>query len=327
MENLSNVTVVKSDGQMKKQKLKTWGFYISVVALPLIQFCIFYIGVNFNSFFMAFQQFKPNSMVVESWTFDNFRELYRQWSGVDITLKNALKTSLFGFGVNVLLGMTSGVLFSYYIFKKMPLYSFFKIVLFMPSIISSMVMTMAYQYFMIDGVTAIAEVFGKTIEPGYMFSTKALIGGESSIITRSLLSVVIYNVWVSFGTQILMYVGAMSGIPEGTIEAGQIDGVNAIREFWHIVLPSVWSPFVVFLTSQIAVIFTNQMSLMNFGAGTGVNTIGYHIFKNMERITRKAGNYPELTLYSALGIACSAIAIPITLGVRWLLTKFGPSEE
>ena len=49
--------------------------------------------------------------------------------------------------------------------------------------------------------------------------------------------------------------------------------------------------------------------------------------ENMERITRKAGNYPELTLYSALGIACSAIAIPITLGVRWLLTKFGPSEE
>ena len=45
-----------------------------------------------------------------------------------------------------------------------------------------------------------------------MFDTKALIGGESSIITRSLLTIVIYNVWVGFGTQILMYVGSMSGI-------------------------------------------------------------------------------------------------------------------
>ena len=327
MENLSKVVVFKSDGQMKRQKLKTWGFYISVVALPLLQFCIFYIGVNFNSLLMAFQNFKPGTMVVESWTFDNFRTLWQQWSGVDITLKSALKTSLFGFGINVLLGMTSGVLFSYYIFKKMPMYALFKVVLFMPSIISSMVMTMAYQYFMIDGVAAIAEVFNVAIEPSFMFDTKALIGGETSIITRSLLTIVIYNVWVGFGTQILMYVGSMSGISEGTIEAGQIDGVNAVREFWHIVLPSIWPTFVVFLTAQIAVIFTNQMSLMNFGSGSNVNTIGYHIFKNMERITRKAGNYHELTLYSALGITCSAIAIPITLGVRWLLTKFGPSEE
>ena len=326
MENLSNVTIVKSDGQMRKQKLKTWGFYISVVALPLIQFCIFYIGVNFNSFFMAFQKFKPNSMVMESWSLENFITLYEEWVN-GVTLKNALKTSLFAFGVNVLLGMTSGILFSYYIFKKMPLHGLFKVVLFMPSIISSMVMTMAYQYFMEDGIIAIAEIFGKTLEPGFMFSTESLIASKStSIITRALLSVVLYNVWVSFGTQILMYVGAMSGIPEGTIEAGQIDGVNAIREFWHIVLPSVWSTFVVFLTAQIAVIFTNQMSLMNFG-GVGVNTIGFHIFQNMERIIRKEGDYPQLTIYSSLGIVCSLIAIPITLGVRWLLTKFGPSEE
>ena len=31
-------------------------FYACIVALPLLQFAIFYIGVNINSFVLAFQQ-------------------------------------------------------------------------------------------------------------------------------------------------------------------------------------------------------------------------------------------------------------------------------
>lgn len=317
MQSISQVKVIKNDGQMKRQRIKTWGFYLSVVALPLLQFCIFYIGVNFNSFFMAFQEYEVGTMNVIGWNFENFKWLYNEWANFSV-LKSALKNSLTAFGFNVLVGMTCGILFSYYIFKKMPMSQLFKVLLFMPSIVSSMVMTMSYQYFVTTGFeTIMVEWFNVEGFTSQMFGPDKAFG-----------TIVFYCIWASFGTQILMYVGAMSDISEGTLEAGKIDGANALREFWHIVLPSVWPTFVVFLTTQLAAVFTNQMSLMNFNLGADApRTVGFYIFENVERISRKSGDYNQLTRFAALGILCSLIALPITLSVRWALTKFGPSDQ
>ena len=56
---------------------KSYLFYLGVVAFPLLQFCVFYIGVNFNSILMCFQNFDPVTGEVANYTFENVEKAFR----------------------------------------------------------------------------------------------------------------------------------------------------------------------------------------------------------------------------------------------------------
>ena len=137
--------------------------------------------------------------------------------------------------------------------------------------------------------------------------------------------IIFYNIWIGFGTQILMYVSAMSGISESMIEASEIDGANVWKQFIHVVFPSVYQTFVVFLTVQIASIFINQLTLFPFygkNAKGLVQTVGYYLYVGTQTGTLK--DYP---LYSALGILATLVTLPLVFSTRWALNKFGPKED
>ena len=134
--------------------------------------------------------------------------------------------------------------------------------------------------------------------------------------------VLVFSIWVSFGTQVLMYTGAMSSISVFVIESASLDGVKPLQELIFIVIPSIWATFVTFMVVCTVGIFTDQMALFSF---FGVNaehklyTIGYYLYAQ----AYNGGNvdYPYL---SAVGLLLTAIAIPLTLTCRYLLNKFGP---
>jgi len=56
-------------------------FYVVMLAIPMLQFAIFYIGVNFNSFLMSFQKFDEASkefvFLDFANLFDNFARVFR----------------------------------------------------------------------------------------------------------------------------------------------------------------------------------------------------------------------------------------------------------
>lgn len=318
MENV-NGQILKTDNQLKRRKLKTWGFYFSVALLPLTQFIIFYICVNFNSILLALKTYEVQGtkLVVTEFGFQNFARVLADLGSPSGALMPALKNSLVAFLFNVIVGMSCGLVFSYYIFKKMPASNFFKVVLFLPSIISSIIMTMIYTAFVDAALpTIINQVFGTKMQ-GLISTQETRFG-----------AIIFYNLWVGFGTQILMYVGAMNDIPDGALEACKIDGANALQEFIHVVFPGIYSTFIVFITVNIAQIFTNQMSLFPFfgtgGQGMQVTTIGYLLYAGVQKANGAINQYPY---YAAIGILCTLIALPVTMGVRWALNKFGPSVD
>ena len=47
----------KKTKNMDRAKRADLIFYIAIIALPIVQACIFYIGVNFNSFLLGFQEY------------------------------------------------------------------------------------------------------------------------------------------------------------------------------------------------------------------------------------------------------------------------------
>lgn len=324
MENvnkgLKTATKPFKGNQMRRQKLKTYGFYFSVAILPVLQFLIFYIGVNFNSILLALKTYDPITLEVSEFgitNFSNFQKIFDNLKGELLLplgdLADPIKNSFLAFFWTTIISLPCGLLFSYYIFKKMPMHNFFKIVLFVPSIVSSIVMTMIFRAVVNVAIPSYVKlIFGVEMQP--------------LLLADDLFPIIIfYNIWIGFGTQILMYVSAMSGISESVIEAAEIDGANIWKEFIYVVFPSVYQTFVVFMTVHIASIFINQLTLFPFygkNAKGPIRTIGYYLY-----VGAQAGRRADYPLYSAIGLLATVLTLPVVFASKWALTKFGPSED
>lgn len=75
-------------------------FYWSIIISPLIQFAIFYIYVNFNSFIMAFQRYEANvdtmGYTVEFAGMENFKMAWERLITNAFMIKNSLIMYAFG---------------------------------------------------------------------------------------------------------------------------------------------------------------------------------------------------------------------------------------
>ena len=300
-----------------KENVKNWLLFLSFVILPLIQFAIFYVAVNINSIVMSFKIYGLNNNEFR-WGLDNFVRIFTpmvdggEWEKV----VNSLRNSGVAFAVRTIVGMSLGLLFSFYVFKKMPGHNFFKVMLFLPTIVSSVVMVIVFRLVAEEAI------------PFIITHDRYAPGITSNQETR-FLAVLIYNVWAGFGTQVLMYLGAMNNVSDGALEAAKIDGANAMEEFIHVVFPGIYPTFMVFVTVNIVEFFTHMMALHTFFGFKELKdsksyTLGYYMYRE---VALADGNFAQLTYPAALGIICTVIEVPVTFGIRKLLFKIGPSEE
>ena len=284
-------------------------FYILLLAWPITQFCIFYIGVNFNSILMAFQNYDIATGKTTFVWFANFRELFYNFANDPLYL-TALKNSFILWGVGLFVSMPIGLLFSYYIYKKRPMGSFFHVVLFIPSVISSMVLALMYQYFVDLYVPNVINQIFDTQVQGLFTNLDTIFYG-----------VILYGVWFGFGTSTLLYLGAMKGISESVIEAAKIDGAGVWQEFVYVILPQIFSTISVFLVMGVAGVFVSQGALFEF-FGTNVEnrnyTMGYFLF------VRAYSSESMYNYLSAMGLTITLIVAPLTIALRKLFKKIDP---
>ena len=306
---------------LKRKKTRDVGeliFYCCLVALPLLQVAVFYFYVNLNSFAMSFQTY---DRVAGTFTWDwgkfNFTKLWQELTYPTFkqsTLWMAFVNSLYIWLLTALFGKFLAILFSYYIYKKWMFDKMFKFFLFLPSVLPGILLVLVFKFFANEAIPGYMDaLFNKIIEP-------LLIGPKSLMPT-----IYFFNIWASFGAQILIYTGAMDQIAPEIIEAGEVDGVKPYQEFFFIVVPMILPTVATFMVASVAALFTNQASLYSF-FGDNVDaenyTIGYYLFE----LVNKSGVGKTLYTYaSALGIVCTLIAFPLTLGMRRLLE--GKKEE
>lgn len=293
-------------------------FYCVFLAWPVLQFCVFYIGVNFNSIILSFQFKEANEagteLIIKYWTLDSYKLAWDMlWVGDG---KRFIAFTFKAFFTTHIISIPLGLLFAYYIFKKLPGWSSFRVVLFLPSILSGVVVGLIYRY-LFEGLESIIGV--NLLDPveGNLFA-----------------SLMFYNIWISFGTNVLMYSNKMSSISDEIIESAHLDGAVGIKEFWYIVLPLTYSTLSVFLITGVASMFVHQygvLEMFNWTADDSIKSIGFWFFgqaqkyKNMISTTDlSASGLPTL---AAMGIIMTIITVPIALTVRWALEKYGPSEE
>lgn len=319
----------------KKQSLKDLGFYIALLALPLLQFAIFYVVVNFNSFVLAFEKVTIEGGVrSEIFTFDNFVNVFRwiggespNWTGnpsdiITLPFWTLMWNSVKSWFICNAISIPLALLFSYYIFKKFFGSSFFRVMLFLPSIISTVVLCGIFIWFDSSFAAFMQNTFNVTIEGGgFLSDTKT-----------QYMTVMFFYIWLNFGTTVLLFSNKMASISTEVLEAAKVDGANQWREFTSIVLPQTFSTLSVFLITGIAGLFVCQYNVFSFFGSraidsTSLSTFGYWFFSNVydkaNQMTPSAALFP----LSAIGLVLTMIAVPLTLVIRHLLTKYGPSED
>ena len=318
------------------RKTKRLIFYSLVVAIPVLQFIIFYVYVNIESILMAFKTTELLTNPVtglnyleETFTwnlgtdkiFANFTRIFVELEKVEYYyITNALKNYALSFCTSGILS----ILFSYYVYKKFMFSGLFKVMLYLPSIVSSVVLVNVYSELV------------NNIVPNWL---NDMAGDpekyKSFLETDPYWWVILYALFMALGGHILMYTGTMSGINESVVESAQLDGVNAIQEFWYITLPLIYPTFVTFTVTGLATVLTSNPNLHTFFGMTGAfnngtATLGYWIFASTKEAInggQSDGMLLSLNEVSAIGLMITAVILPISLGLKKVMTKYGPSVD
>ncbi len=295
-------------------------FYGIMIALPLLQWLVFYVGLNFNTFVMAFQKwsYKTDGGVGYNVAFagvENFEVAVQFFKDTAYMLKNSLILSFF----KTLIGTTLALIFSFYIYKKFIGAGAFKTLLFMPQMISGLIFSLLFKYIANDVFVAL---FGNG-EKGFL----GLLDRTSDVKYTVIL---IYDVFLSFGVNVLLFSGSMSGIDESLVESAKLDGANLVQEFIHITLPLIYPTIVSFIVIGLSAIITDQMHLFSmFGNDAKeIGTFGYYLYLLAKQGSEIAQNgYYSYAQLSAVSLLCTIVIVPFILTVKKMMTKLGPAVE
>ncbi len=299
----------------KKKPGNTWQenlFIITCLLVPVVYFLIFYVYVNFDAFLMAFQ--KPVGGKIE-WTLDNFTwvwERITKGSTLDTdNLQVAFQNTFITFGIQIALFFV-GLVVSYAIYKQVLGYKVFRVLLYLPAIISGVVTSFFYIELM--NASWLQEMLTNLFHLDYQIKSPLMDPDFANWM------VLLNFIWLGIPSNLILWGGAFSRIPTAVLESARIDGCNWVRELFQIILPIIWPTFVMLITTNLAGIFgcTGAVFLLT-GGQYGTQTVSNWMYMKVQL----ANNSNDLALYraSALGFVLTLISCAIALFVRFFLNK------
>lgn len=290
-------------------------FLTAILAMPIGLFFLGYVYVNISSIFLSFQHYEPSTGAYSWAGMANIKRVINDLIS-DPLISKVTTRSLYSYAMVTLISFPLNIIFAFVVYKKVPLGKVFQVVLFLPSILSGLVISLMFKQFVDYVVPEVFRALGNKNPPNLLFDFDTAFGMQ-----------IFFVIWTGFGTQLILYAGAMSRIPDSLIEAGQLDGMTVFKEFWHITIPMIYQTIVIFLVTGVAGIFSSQLALFSFygtNAPTELHTLGYYFFTRVVGVQSSISEYPYA---AAGGLIFTLIAAPVTLLVRHLLEKFGPSAE
>ena len=300
-----------TDAYTRKNKIKRAIFIIAMIIVPMANFLVFYLYVNANSILMAFQ--KSTLKGDKKFTLEWF-ELIIEGLFVRKDMLLYLKNTMYYFLTSLLVILPFTTFIAYFIYKKIFMYKFFRIMFFLPSIYSAVVLTTIFKQFLgLEGpiATNYAQIFNLAAIPEFFNDPKYATG-----------AILVYCIWTGFGTNLILMVGAMARIPEDILEAGQLDGVSWGRELSSIILPLIWPTFTTLIVLTFVGIFTASGPILLFTKGQyDTTTISYFIFSQ----TYFGNGSKEYA--AAVGLFFTVLAVPIILGVKKLMERWQDAIE
>ena len=232
---------------------------------------------------------------------ENFRKIFAA-EPYRTRFFNALGNNLKWFVATMLVQNTLGLLFGYFLSRRVAGHEFFKRVIFIPVLFS---------------IVAVGFLWGLYLKPNGLFNSflkllgrpdlmKAWLGDES-LATFSIIAV---NIWRWVGFPSLVFLAAIDNVPVDCLEAAYLDGAREPTVFVRIILPLI-VPAITVITVLTIIGSLNvfeqiyTMAGLDGGPNFSTDTIGT-LFYRTAFGSVDSGN-PEIGIGSAIGVVIYAL--------------------
>ena len=307
----------------KRSKLSVGAtvFILVMLAVPVLHFIVFWLYVNFDTVALSFERYDgdTNNFVFNG--FGNYVDLFREFTKDD-TLLYAVRNSFTLLLWNNFVIVPISLVFAFVMYKKVPFSGFYKVVFFLPSIISVSALTLVFMY-MFDANSG----FVPGILDSLGLSDKIPFDGYFADAKYAWWMVLFYGLWSGIGYNIVLISGAMTRIPEEIVEAGKLDGLTPLKELWHVTIPLIGSTLGTLMLLGTTVMFTYFLQVKLLLGGNAATTHSYTIALWIVDNVRESGNINTLPIGAAMGVVRAVIGIPVVFGTRKLIDRFLPSYE
>ncbi len=142
----------------------------------------------------------------------------------------AIRNSIYWTFLTIFPQMILGFILASILTSGIPLQNLFRVIFFMPAIISPVVLGIIWQRIYAPFGGLLADIAWET---GARFLMQPYLSDPKIAI----FSTIAVNVWQWTGFSMLMYVAGLKGLPGEALDAAQVDGAGSLQRTRHIVLP------------------------------------------------------------------------------------------
>ena len=130
-------------------------------------------------------------------------------------------------------------------------------------------------------------------------------------------TLIFYNIYTGLTGFLLYWLAAYARLPEEIMEAGRIDGLTSLGEFWHIAIPLIL-PFyaTMAMLSVTGILDAGGAALLLTGGAYGTYDISFYLYKYTV-----SGTLNDQGISGAVGLIKGAMVLPIALIVNRLVNK------
>jgi len=318
---MDNVADTKVKVIKKEKNISTTIFVYALIIWPLIHFAIFWVYLNIETIVLTFQSFSINSGQYKFVGLQNYQDLWKwvfERSPSDMmvyAIKNSISILIWVMCVMTPISM----IFGYTIYKKVPLGNFFKVIFFVPNIISSVVMVALFKLMFDPNIGMIGYVL-ELLQMQHVVPVGGFFGDGDIAWTM----ILIECLWAGIGYDMIIFMSGYNRIPPEVSESAKMDGAGFFREFVSISLPMISTTLStkLILSSTTGLgFFMNALLLTNGGPGGQTHTL------MMVIVNQTKGGQQGVTMAATVGVMFSVICLPFIYLFRKVVEKVLPPVE
>ena len=263
----NNSTTIAKKKRFRINSDYFWGYMF--IAVAIIVFCVFTLYPVISAFLISFQEFKPLGSTFVG--IKNYAGLLKD-SLFSKSILNTVIYTVCAVPLSLILSFTIAILI--FPLKKW-MQTAFKAVYYLPAVASGVAMSVVWLWIydpMQTGLmNQVVHLFG--------IQNQNWLGSSKT----SMLSLLIMT-WLSgHGTNIIIYIAALLGIPDSYFEAADLDGATFLKKLRYVVIPLLKPTTLFLLVTGVITSFQVFMSayMMTGGGPDNATTmVGLLIFNN-----------------------------------------------
>lgn len=224
----------------------------------------------------------------------------------DPEMSIVLGNTFFLVGVLSVIGTVLALALALLLNQQLPGINFFRSAIFIPALVTTVAWTLVWRFILqpqgiLDGIVGIV---GAGPIPW-------LRGGW---LTLAVFAVI--QVTKNVGINVMIFLGALQGVPQDLLDAARVDGTGRWARFRHVVLPQISAAVLMVFMLMISgsfKVFELVLLLTNGGPGVQTSVLAFEIYRQAFRLN-------DIGYAAALAVFLFALVL-VLIGIVWLVRR------